>query len=381
MGTPQRRGCGPSRSQHGGAGLQHITKPKLERLALTLPPLEEQQRIVAKVDELMALCDRLGAAQAERERRRDRLAAASLHRLSQPADMGKSPTFREHARFHLSNLSRFTTRPDQISVLRQSILNLAVRGCLVAQNPVDEPVFELIKRIQSEQAEVVRLGELKRHDPSTAFHVLEVPFDLPSSWQWTTLERVIVFGPQNGVSPKPSSRPDAPKAITLSATTKGIFQPQYFKYVEAMIPKDSEFWLRTGDLLFQRGNTREYVGIAAYYDGEPERFLYPDLMMKVRLSKQIDLRFVHLWSIAPFARTYFSTHASGAQSTMPKINQTTLVRLPLALPPVAEQHRIVAKVDELMAVCDQLEAQLTGAQATNRRLLEAVLHEALDSAA
>jgi type I restriction enzyme S subunit len=365
----------------GTAGQKRVPTDYVAYSPFPLAPLAEQHRIVAKVNELMALCDRLETAQVEREQRRDRLAEASLHRLNQPADTGKSPTFREHARFHLSNLSRFTTRPDQIPDLRRSILNLAVRGCLVAPDPDDEPIFELIKRIQSEQAELARLGKLKRYDPSAAFHVLDVPFHLPSSWQWTTLERIIVFGPQNGVSPKPSSRPDAPKAITLSATTKGVFQPQYFKYVEATIPKDSEFWLRPGDLLFQRGNTREYVGIAAYYDGGPERFLYPDLIMKVRLSKQIDLRFVHLWSIAPFARTYFSTHASGAQSTMPKINQATLMRLPLALPPVAEQHRIVAKVDELMAVCDQLEAQLTTAQIEGRRLLEAILHEALVPAA
>jgi type I restriction enzyme S subunit len=96
---------------HGGVGLQHVTKPTLERLPLTLPPLAEQHRIVAKVDELMALCDRLGAAQAERENRRDRLVAASLDRLNQPGDAGDTPVFGDHARFHLSHLPRLTTRP------------------------------------------------------------------------------------------------------------------------------------------------------------------------------------------------------------------------------------------------------------------------------
>ena len=86
----------------------------------------------------MALCDRLEAAQAERESRRDKLAAASLHRLNNGADADE---FREHARFHLRHLPRLTTRPEHIQQLRQTILNLAVRGKLVPQDPNDEPAF------------------------------------------------------------------------------------------------------------------------------------------------------------------------------------------------------------------------------------------------
>jgi type I restriction enzyme, S subunit len=82
-------------------------------------------------------------------------------------------------------------------------------------------------------------------------------------------------------------------------------------------------------------------------------------------------------AIAPHARAYFANHATGAQATMPKINQGTLLQLPVPIPPVAEQHRIVAKVDELMALCDRLQAQLTNVQTERRRLLEAFLQEAL----
>ena len=96
----------------------------------------------------MALCDRLEAAQAERESRRDKLAAASLHRLNNGADADE---FREHARFHLRHLPRLTTRPEHIQQLRQTILNLAVRGKLVPQDPNDEPASELLKRIQAEK--------------------------------------------------------------------------------------------------------------------------------------------------------------------------------------------------------------------------------------
>jgi type I restriction enzyme S subunit len=357
-----------------GTTFREVSGKVVAALPFPLPPIAEQHRIVAKVDELMALCDRLEAAQAERENRRARLVAASLQRLNEPVD---AAAFREDADFHLRHLARLTTHPDQIQPLRQTILNLAVRGQLVLHDPSEGLASELVNQIQAEQEKLRRARVLKRVDRDWRLLEDEIPFEIPPTWRWAALGSLIVFGPQNGISPKPASRPDAPKAITLTATTKGIFDPRYFKLVEATIPSDSEFWLRPGDLLFQRGNTREYVGIAAYYTGEPALFLYPDLMIKVRLSEKVSLPYVHLCAVAPYARTYLSTHAAGAQATMPKINQETLVQLPIPLPSLSEQHRIVAKVEGLMALCDRLEAQLTTAQTESRRLLEAVLHEAV----
>ena len=118
----------------GGA----ITRVTLKRMApalIPLPPLAEQYRIVAKVDELMALCDRLEAARIEREATRNRMTTASLARLNTP-DLDPA-TFQNHAAFALNNLTPLTTRPDQIKALRQTILNLAVRGKLVAQDPAE----------------------------------------------------------------------------------------------------------------------------------------------------------------------------------------------------------------------------------------------------
>jgi type I restriction enzyme S subunit len=350
---------------HGGVGLQHITKGKLEALLIALPPLAEQHRIVAKVDELMALCDRIGAARDGREKTRDRLAAASLDRLNAP----DPETFQDDARFALDALPALTTRPDQIKQLRQTILNLAVRGKLVPQDPKDERASELLKRI------VMAKGRLRR--PNFTVESDAEPYPLPGSWKWAALDELITTGPQNGISPNPTTRKDAPMAITLTATTSGVFNPAHFKRVEANIPDDSDFWLRHGDLLFQRGNTRDYVGIAAVYEGPPKMFLFPDLIMKVRISDLVSLRFVHLAAVSPPARAYLSANASGAQATMPKINQTTLVLLPIPLPPLPEQHRIVAKVDELMALCDGMEANLATSDASRRRLLDALLAEGL----
>jgi type I restriction enzyme S subunit len=127
-----------------------ISGSKIYPIVVGLPPLTEQLRIVAKIDKLMALCDQLEAAKTEREQSRDRLVAASLHRLNPPVDAEEANTpeaLRDHARFIFNHLPRLTTRPAHIKQLRQTILNLAVRGQLVPQDPNDEPAAQLLKRI------------------------------------------------------------------------------------------------------------------------------------------------------------------------------------------------------------------------------------------
>jgi type I restriction enzyme S subunit len=351
-----------------------LNRDSITNICIPLPPLAEQHRIVAKVDELMALCDRLEAAQREQMSLRDRLAATTHHHLRNGED---ADARHSHAQFFISHLPRLTINPEQIKQLRQTILDLLVHGQLVTQDPYDEPASSLLQRIQEEQKDLMRRRTIKAKLLNESKIQNDSLTSLPDSWEWTTLAKLLVFGPQNGISPSASSRPDAPKAITLTATTSGVFKSDYFKRIDAKFSSESEFWLRRGDLLFQRGNTREYVGMAAYFDGEDGQFLYPDLIIKVRVSKFVDLRFVHLCSTAPYARAYFEKHATGAQSTMPKINHEILLNLPIPVPPMAEQNRIVAKVDELMALCDRLEEQLKEADAKSRGLLESVLHSAL----
>ena len=143
-----------------GAGRGGLPKIRMDLIPLALPPLAEQHRIVAKVDELMALCDRLETARKEREATRDRLAAASLAASTRP-----TPTRRCSRTTRLlpsNNLTPLTTRPDQIKALRQTILNLAVRGKLVEQDPEDEPAGELLKRIASEKVRMVEAGEVRK---------------------------------------------------------------------------------------------------------------------------------------------------------------------------------------------------------------------------
>ncbi|MFM9104409.1 MAG: restriction endonuclease subunit S, partial [Cyanobium sp.] len=137
-----------------GISMLHMTKEKMEVLEIPLPPLAEQHRIVEKVDELMALCDQLETIRQQREQTRERLVAASLQRLNQPSEDPAS--FRQHAQFALQTLPSLTTTPAQIKQLRQTILNLAVRGKLVEQERSIDERHKFLEGIKADQLNALR---------------------------------------------------------------------------------------------------------------------------------------------------------------------------------------------------------------------------------
>ena len=227
---------------HGGVGLRHITKGKLQAMLIAVPPLAEQRRIVAKVDELLALCDRLEQARKTREQVRDKLTAASLARLTAPdtkaqAEPAKVGTgfasgsatteddFPSHAAFALEALPALTTRPDQIKTLRQTILNLAVRGKLVEQDAVEGTGQGLMTIIAS---------SLDRQTFARADSSL-IDFPVPEGWDLKSLDAITEDGPKNGLSPTKTENSSAPKAITLTATTSGQFDGRHFKRVDVSL--------------------------------------------------------------------------------------------------------------------------------------------------
>lgn len=337
-----------------------ISRSEFLSLPIPIPPFAEQRRIVEKVDELMALCDRLEAQQQEREDQHAALARASLARFADAPSPNNVDLI-----FHRS----YSINPAD---LRKCILALAVQGKLVAQDPEDEPVDVLMARCLAERRSAygIEATESRALDSVDA-----LGFEIPPSWRCYPLESLLVFGPTNGFSPKAVEYETPVRSLTLTATTSGRFNGNYYKYISTDIPKDSPLWLRDGDILVQRGNTIEYVGVAAVYCGEPNQFIYPDLMMKLRVSSAFDVGFVHLAMSDESARNFLRVRASGTSGTMPKINQATLKSLPVPIPPLAEQRRIVVKVAELMALVDALEAKLTAACTASSVLLEAVVAE------
>jgi type I restriction enzyme, S subunit len=353
----------------GTAGQKRVPTSYFAHAPFPLPPLAEQCRIVAKTDELMALCDRLDTAQLERERKRDQLVASSLDRLDQPVD---SDALREGARFHFTHLARLTTRSNQVASLRQSILSLAVAGRLVAQDPHDESGPELLRRILVEKKSQAAAGALKRDKEIWDGLPHEPPHVLPSNWVWTRMQDL--FEISRGGSPRPAGDPryfGGPIPwITVREITKD--QEKILTTTEAGLTEEGSLrsrFVNPGDLLLTNSGATlgvpKVCGIrACMNDGVAV------------------LRAFHSIPLNDFAYMYLQSQTKAFRRVnqgmgQPNLNTGIIAGWFFPLPPLGEQRRIVAKVDELMALCDRLEEQLVVAQAESRRLLDATLHEAL----
>jgi type I restriction enzyme S subunit len=354
-----------------------LNKGKWEQLPVPLPPLAEQHRIVAKVDELMTLCDQLEAAQLERERRRDRLAAASVQRLNQPAADTTPEAQREHARFHLHHLSRLTTRPEQLKMLRQTILQLALSGLLVTQCAEDETAHDFLQRIGLDALSKKYPTRKRTSQVTELLDLQKFPFPLPSSWKWTYLGDLLdvtsskrIFESEYVLEGVPFYRSKEIGELAKTGTTFSSFFISDDRYREL---KSSTDFPKSGDLLMTSVGS---IGNTWLVD--ERQFYFKDGNVTQLIKRNgMNMRFVQQFIASPlFIDAVAATVAGTAYNALTIVK---IKRLIFPLPPLAEQHRIVAKVDELMALCDQLEAQLTSTQTDSRRLLEAVLEAALTS--
>lgn len=197
--------------------------------------------------------------------------------------------------------------------------------------------------------------------------------ELPRRWTWTTLASVIDDGPTNGYS-GPVGEGGTP-TLKLSATTSGtmIISDDTTKFLTETLPPNSGALLRTGDLLVQRANSLQHIGASAIYDGPPGAYAYPDLMMRVRIGEPSLRRFTWFWLNSEPCRRYFRDNATGTAGNMPKISGTTLRNAPLPLPPLPEQRRIVAKLDELRARSRKAREALDEVPALLDKLKQSVL--------
>ena len=337
-------------------------------LPFPLPPLGEQRRIVARVDELMALCDRLAAAQAEREATRDRLAATSLARMGAPDS--DPVAFQNHATFALNNLAPLTTRPDQIKSLRQTILNLAVRGKLVKQDPNDEPVAELLKRIRVEKARLVKAGEVRNPKQVLVIAEGECFFSPPRGWEWKRLSE-ISRKIHYGFTASANKMTDAVRLLRITDIQDNSvdwFSVPGCEIGEKALP---QFKLEKGDILVAR--TGGTIGKSFLVQDVPVAVVFASYLIRVQGSHEIYDRYLKLFLESPIY--WIQLHDGSKGAGQPNVNGQTLGKMLVPLPPLAEQHRIVAKVDVLMALCDRLEAALGTADTTRLRLLDALLHE------
>lgn len=277
--------------------------------------------------------------------------------------------------------AEFEKQTEYAKRLRQNILQEAIEGKLTAEwrkthpfikgNP-DFDVQALFEQIQKEKK-----SDRKQKNLASITEG-EMPFEIPDSWKWVRLGEIINESPKNGYSPKSVNFATSTKTLKLGAVTYGIFNPNEYKYINEIIQKDSCYWLKNGDILIERSNSPEYVGICAIYDGKDNEFIYPDLLMKFRVNELLSTKLIHKILISSFSRKYFMSKAKGAQKPMPKINQETVVNSMLPLSPLAEQKEILAKVESLLAKVTELEEQIQEHKKMTEKLIYSVIKEKLE---
>ena len=358
-----------------GQAYPAINDADFSLLPFPLSPLAEQHRIVAKVDELMALCDQLEAARTRRETTRNRLATASLARLNAPDP--DPVTFQNHAAFALENLTPLTTSPDQLKALRQTILNLAICGKLVEQDSNDEPASELLRKIAAEKARLVRMKKIKARKETQPAISSDVDFTMPAGWSPVRIEQILIemqtgpFG--SSLHQSDYQLGGVPVINPASIQNERIVPISKMAVGPTTLARLASFQLQTDDIIMGR---RGEMGRCAVITERERGWLCRTGSLILRASKFIYPRFLSMLIGSPFSRQYLSGTAVG--TTMQNLNQTISLNLSFGLPPLAEQHRIVAKIDELMALCDRLEDTLSTTSAIRNPLLDAVLHGALN---
>ncbi len=322
-----------------------INQEELNAVAVPVPPLAEQKRIVAKVDELMALCDALEAQQQERDTRRAALSRAALARFAE------APT--------AENLEFLFQESCSIepAAVRKLVLTMAVHGKLVAHDPEDEPAAAMVSRVN--EARVVKkamggLGSLTEIPPDNC------PFDLPHNWVWARFQDVADIA-SNLVHPAgyPSHPHLAPDNIQKET---GVLLPCATVREDNVISANHLFF--PGQIVYSKIRPRLAKVVVVDFEGLCSADMYP-------INAKIDTRYLQRYMLSDaFLKQAIK---SDTRVAMPKINQTELNAVLVSVPPLAEQCRIVAKVDELMALVDQLEAELAAARAKGEKLLEAAV--------
>jgi len=334
-----------------------------------LPPLAEQHRIVAKVDELMALCDQLEQQQTHSIEAHQTLVETLLGTLTRVETQQEFSAAWARIAGHFDTL--FTTEAS-IDKLKQTILQLAVMGKLVPQDPNDESASVLLEKIAEEKKRMTEDGLIKKQNPLSPIEAGEKPLPLPDGWECVRFGTVAVI--ERGGSPRPinaylTNDPDGLNWIKIGDTDQG---GKYITSTSEKIRREGLSKTRMvypGDFLLTNS-----MSFGRPYITKIEGCIH-DGWLRISPPKTVDKDYLYLLLSSPYIREAFKVAAAGA--VVLNLNADKVRELVIPIPPINEQHRIVAKVDELMALCDTLKARLADAQAIQLHLADAIVEQAV----
>ncbi|MGL4711826.1 MAG: restriction endonuclease subunit S, partial [Shewanella sp.] len=269
----------------------------------------------------------------------------------------------------------FTTSAS-IDTLKQTILQLAVMGKLVPQDENDEPAAKLLKRIAKEKAQLIKDGKIKKQKPLSAITDEEKPFELQKGWAFAYMQELCSLI-TDGTHQTPKYAEEGRPFISAQCVKPFKFMPENCRYVseehyQAYIKNRKPEYK---DILLARVGAG--IGEAALIDSELEFAIYVSTGLLKPHKCSVDSEYLVLWLNSPIGRGFSESNTLGKGVSQGNLNLSLIRSFVVSLPPLEQQHRIVAKVDELMTLCDQLKARLADAQTTQLHLTDAIVEQAL----
>lgn len=344
----------------------NISQSRLCSVPLMLPPLAEQKRIVARVDQLMAMLDDLEQRQERKRTVAIHVSKASLDSLVNAEDPDQLARAWERVS---KNFGVVVGMREGLAKLRELIGVLACSGRLSSTNKNDGSVDQILDSVRAErQATGKKLASMSPLGNDDRIHTL------PSTWRWVRVGELLLDS-DAGKSPQCEERPrvqDEYGVLKVSAVSWGSFRPGENKALPADIKPFTAYEVHSGDFLLSRANTGELVARSVVVGETPSRLLMSDKIVRLHFGTATVPQFFSLYNNGPVARAYYLAHASGTSSSMKNVSRKVILELPVPLPPLAEQERIIHKVDQLMALLVTVEQWQEQERAFATRLSSAI---------
>lgn len=363
-----------------GTTVHTLTIVRANEAIIPIPPEKEQRRIVAKVDELMDLCDTLEAQTENSITAHQTLVEVLLEALLKAPEQGATPEqtakqFQQNWQRLSEHFDTLFTTTASIDTLKQTILQLAVMGKLVPQNPNDEPAAKLLERIAAERAALIKSKLIKKPKGMIDLNELPCSFEVPIKWEWVRLGElcyVVADGPH--FSPKYVDKSEGVTFLSTRNISIDKIDLTSAKYVSV---EDHETFckrvkVKKGDILYTKGGT---TGIAKVNDLDIDFSVWVHLAVLQIPNDKLCNEYLALALNSPHCFKQSQEYTNGIGNK--DLGLTRMINITLPLPPLEEQYRITSKVDELMSLCDQLKARLTDAQTTKLHLTDAIVEQAL----
>ncbi|MEX5151450.1 restriction endonuclease subunit S [Enterobacter cloacae] len=346
----------------GSAGQKRVPTPYFTEQPFPLPPLSEQHRIVARIEQLMARCDVLETLRKEREEKRQAVHAAAIQQLLSAPSGSAWDFIQQH-------FGALYTVKENVAELRKAILQLAVMGRLVPQDPKAPPAGELLKEIDAEKQRLVKAGKIKAPKPLPPINPKDVPYELPQGWEWVRFGN-IAFQITDGAHHTPTYMDQGIPFLSVKDMSSGSLDFSDTRYIS---PRQHQELIRRchpkkGDLLLTKVGT---TGIPILVDVDCEFSIFVSVALIKFPHNLIDGKYLSWLIKAPSVKKQSEEGTEGVGNKNLVLRK--IANFLLALPPLPEQRRIVARIDQLMALCDALEQNISDATDKQTELLHAVM--------